>query len=92
MGTRKDLGSINDQDKIIEMLLPGERAGLRKGRQEGRLEMLREDIWGILEARFGNVPYSLREKIKAIPQDIRLRELHRQAVLVESLEAFAAKL
>ena len=72
----------------MRMLLPGERAGIRKGRQE----MLREGILDILEARFKEVPYALRETIQEIPQETRLRNLHRQAVLVEDLEAFATKI
>lgn len=81
-----------DQEKIMRMLLPGERAGLRKGRQEGRQEMLREGILDILEARFKDVPYALREAIREIPQETQLRRLHREAVLAESLGAFARAL
>jgi hypothetical protein len=77
-----------DREKIMRMLLPGERAGLRKGRQE----TLREDILDILEARFKDVPYELRESIQEIAQETRLKRLHRQAVLVDSLEAFARAL
>jgi predicted transposase YdaD len=87
-----DTSSQNDQEKIMRMLLPGERAGLRKGRQEGRQEMLREGILDILEARFQDGPYALREKIQEIPQETRLKTLHHQAVSVESLEAFAKRL
>jgi hypothetical protein len=38
------------------------------------------------------VPYALREAIQEIPQETRLRGLHREAVLAESLEAFARAL
>ena len=69
----------------MRMLLPGERAGLRKGRQE----TLREGIFDILEARFKDVPYALREKIREIQTEARLKKLHREAVLVEKLETFA---
>ena len=87
-----DTLSEKEQAKIMRMLLPGERAGIRKGRQEGRQETLREDILDVLEARFKHVPYEVREKIQAIELEARLKRLHRQAVLVESLEAFAEQL
>jgi hypothetical protein len=82
----------NDQDRIMKMLLPGERAGLRKGRQEGRLETLREDVLEILEARFKRIPYGLNEKVQKISTEARLRRLHRRAVLVKSVEAFESSL
>ena len=90
---QRKLGTLsqNDQEKIMRMLLPGERAGLRKGRQEGRQETLREGILDILEARFKDVPYALREKIREIQTEVRLKKLHREAVLVERLETFAEK-
>jgi hypothetical protein len=78
-----------DQETIMKMLLPGERAGLRKGRQEGRLEMLREGILDILEARFKQVPYPVRQSLADIKSEPRLRKLHRQAVLAQSIERFA---
>ena len=80
----------------MKMLLPGERAGLRKGRQEGRQEgrqqMLREDVLDILEERFEDVPYALREKVQEIQTEPRLKKLLRQAIRVQSLEAFAKQL
>lgn len=87
-----DILSASEQEKIMRMLLPGERAGIRKGRQEGRQETLREDILDALEARFKHVPYEVREKVQAIEPEARLKRLHRQAVLVENLEAFAEEL
>jgi hypothetical protein len=85
--------SRKDQETIMKMLLPGERAGLRKGRQEGRqegrLEMLREGILDILEARFKQAPYAVRQSLTDIKSESRLRKLHRQAVLARSLERFA---
>ena len=88
-GNQIDTLSDADQEKIMKMLLPGERAGLRKGRQEGRQETLREGVLDILEARFERVPYAVREKIQEIQTEVRLKELHHQAVLVKNLDAFA---
>ncbi len=80
-----DTLSENEQEKIMRMLLPGERVGIRKGRQE----TLREDILDVLEARFKHVPYEVREKIQEIQPEARLRKLLRQAAVVERLETFA---
>ena len=80
----------------MKMLLPGERAGLRKGRQEGRQEgrqqMLQEAVLDLLEERFNDVPYALREKIQEIQAEPRLKKLLLQAVRVPSLDAFAKEL
>jgi hypothetical protein len=87
-----DTLASKDREQIMRMLLPGERLGLSKGRQEGRLETLREGVLDILEARFQSVPCGLREKLQEIRAESRLRRLHREAVLVENLDAFGAKL
>jgi predicted transposase/invertase (TIGR01784 family) len=51
-----------------------------------------EDILDVLEARFGEAPYELRERILAVADETELKRLHRQAVLTDSLKAFQAKL
>ncbi|NEO27687.1 MAG: hypothetical protein F6K03_12545 [Kamptonema sp. SIO4C4] len=69
-----------------------ERIGMEKGRQaglqEGRYEGIREDILEVLEVRFETVPEALVETVNGIQDDSLLRTLHRQAILVNSLEAF----
>ena len=69
-----------------------ERRGLEKGRQEGRLQALREVILDVLETRFAMVPYELRERILAIAEEAKLKRLHRQAALAESLQVFQSQL
>ena len=54
--------------------------------------MLRESVLDILDARFQDVPYAVREKIQEIAPEARLRKLLRQAVSAGSLEAFAEQL
>jgi len=58
------------------------------GRQEGRVQTLREDILDILEARFGEVSYALREQITVLSDESELKRLHRQAALTTDLLAF----
>jgi len=55
-------------------------AALRLGR--------REDVIDALEARFGEIPYTLSEAINHVNDDAKLKELLRQAVLVKSLGEF----
>ncbi len=75
-----------------------ERYGLKKGRQEGRQEGMqegmlktsREAIVDILQLRFERVPASLHEMIEALDDPAVLKQLHRDAVTVRSLDDFAA--
>ena len=58
----------------------------RLSRQEGR----QEDILDIVEARFGEVPYTLREHILAVGDEAELKRLLRQSALVNTLADFCA--
>jgi predicted transposase YdaD len=66
--------------------------GQAKGLAEGRRQSLREGIVDVLEARFGEVAYALRERIFTLADEAELKRLHRQAALAESLPAFQSKL
>ena len=66
----------------------GRQEGRQEGHQEGRQQTLREDIIEVLEARFGEIPYALREQILAVVGEAELKRLHRQAVLVTDLPTF----
>jgi hypothetical protein len=61
-----------------------ERIGHKEGHQEGRQEALLD----ILEVRFERLPETLIEAIKNLKDTLLLSELHKKAVLVESLEKF----
>ena len=61
----------------------------RLGRQEGRRQTLREDTLEVLEARFGEVPYAIRERIETVGDEAELKRLHRQAALTPGLTAFS---
>ena len=54
--------------------------------KHARLDSRREDVIDALEARFGEIPYTLRESISHVNDDAKLKQLHRQAVLVKSLD------
>ncbi len=91
---RREIDTLpeSDQDKIMKMLLPGERAGLRKGRQEGRLQALREALLDLMEARFGEASYALREHILGVQDEGEVKRLLRQAGLARTLEDFSVAL
>ena len=65
---------------------------LSRGMQQGMLQKAHEDILDVLEARFGEVPYELRERILEVTQEAELKRLHRESALAESMEALTAKL
>jgi len=62
----------------------------RIARQEGRQERAGEDVLAVLEARFGEVPYELREQVRSIRDETRLRQLLRVASVAPNHESFRA--
>ena len=66
----------------------GLEQGLQQGLQQGLRQRSREDIIEVLEARFGEVPYTLREQILGLVDPAELKRHHRQAVLVPDLPTF----
>jgi hypothetical protein len=70
----------------------GRAEGRAEGRTEGRRQTLREATLEVLEARFGAVPYELREHIQHLTDEAVLKKLPRQAALARSIEDFQRKL
>ena len=68
----------------------GRHEGQQEGRHEGRQEGRQEDILDALAARFGEVPSDLRQQIKAVSDETRLKGLLRQAVIQPTLDTFRA--
>ena len=64
----------------------------RRGRVEGRVEALRTAALEVLEARFGEVPYELREELQALGNETVLKRLPRLAAVVTGLDDFRRKL
>jgi predicted transposase YdaD len=71
-----------------EGLQMGLQEGLQMGRQEG-LGGMRENVFTVLEVRFGATPLRIRESLERIGDLAKLKQLHRQAILAASLEEFA---
>ena len=70
----------------------GIRKGIQKGRQEGiqeaKVGTLRTNIIAVLEARFQIVGPSIRRALSRIEDEVVLKSLHRQAVVVENMREF----
>ena len=87
--TRLDQLDIGELKEDIMTL--GEQL-IQEGRKEGRLQTLRENIQDIVEARFGEVPGEVRDTLKGIADETRLKALHRRAALAGSLDEFRGDL
>ncbi len=64
--------------------------GLAEGLTEGQLQGRREDVIEVLEVRFREVPYLVREAIDHVESLSELKRLHRLAITVASLDDFKA--
>ena len=60
----------------------------KRGMEQGSLLTARESVLELLEIRFEAVPEELVDAINQIEDKAQLKDLHRQAITVESIEAF----
>lgn len=70
----------------------GRAEGRVEGRAEGRAEALRTAALEVLEARFGELPYELREELEAIGNETILKRLPRLSAVATGLEDFRRQL
>jgi len=59
---------------------------------EGRAEALRDASLEVLEARFGEVPYELREELRALANETCVKRLPRLAAVAADLDDFRHRL
>ena len=65
------------------------KEGLEEGREQGLEQGLRESIRDVLEIRFAmGATHPLADRLAAIGDRHRLKQLHRAAIQVDSLEEF----
>ena len=81
-----------EQSKVMPYVTSIERIGREEGLTEGRVEALRENIVEVLETRFGQVPFAVREQVNAIADAAQLKALHRRAVTCVNLAEFDREL
>ena len=70
----------------------GEARGEMRGEMRGKILEKQADILDALEVRFHRVPEGLKEVVEGIQEIPKLRDLHRHAILCESIEHFTEKL
>ena len=63
-----------------------ERRGRAEGRVEGQSVALRTAALEFLEARFGEIPYELREELQAIGSETIRKRLPRMAAVAEGID------
>jgi hypothetical protein len=61
----------------------------RSGMEKGMLKNARESVIEVLETRFENVPESITNTLNQINDLQPLKQLHKKAILIESLESFS---
>jgi hypothetical protein len=81
-----------EQSKHMKYITNMERRGLEKGLEQGLEQGQQESVLAVLETRFGDVPYDLREAVTAMDDLARLKQWLRLAIQLPSLEAFQARL
>ena len=69
-----------------------ERLGIEKGREEGReegsLQNAKESVIEVLEERFSILSNDLRDAINNLHNLPQLKQLHKRAITISSLEEF----
>ena len=70
----------------------GRVEGRVEGRAEGQMEALRTATLEFLEARFGDVPYELREELQTLTDETVLKRLPRLAAVATGLDDFHRQL
>ncbi|MCI5193034.1 MAG: transposase, partial [Candidatus Electrothrix sp. AU1_5] len=71
-----------------EGILQGISKGIEQGRTRGQLEKAQEDVLEVLEVRFGNVPFRVKEEVILCNDLTRLNKAHRHALLIAAVDAF----
>ena len=63
-----------------------ERMGIQKGLQQGLLQDAREMVLDAFDAKFGSVPSHVHEKVDAMTDRKKLKQILRTVVRAENLE------
>jgi flagellar biosynthesis/type III secretory pathway protein FliH len=71
-----------------EGLQQGVQQGLQQGFQKGILQSRREDVLDVLNDRFGATEQDIADKLQAIEDPIRLKNLLHKAIHISSIKDF----
>ena len=81
-----------EKAKRMKYITNMERRGLERGRQEGQIRSQQESVLTVLETRFGEIPYSLREAVTATDDLACLKQWHRLGIQLASLTEFETRM
>jgi hypothetical protein len=84
--------AIGEAEGRIRGEAEGHVRGEAEGRARGELKGLQEAVVDVLEVRFGEVPYSVRERLAEISETLRIQRLLRSAATVSSMTAFESQM
>jgi hypothetical protein len=70
----------------------GLEKGRQEGRQEGQIRSQQESVLAVLETRFGEIPYALREAVTAADDLACLKRWHRLGIQLASLAEFETRM
>ena len=70
----------------------GIEKGRQEGRQEGQIRSQQESVLAVMETRFGEIPYSLREAVTATDDLACLKQWHRLGIQLGSLTEFETRM
>ena len=77
-----------ENSKAMKYITNIERRGLEKGQQLGQIRNQQESVLTVLETRFGDLPYPLREAVTATHDLAQLKQWLRSAIQLPTLEEF----
>ena len=81
-----------EKTDIMRYVTSIERLAKQEGIQEGKIRTARESVIEVLEARFGEVPNTIVEKINNINDLSVLKSLLKDAIAIPSTDAFSQRL
>jgi hypothetical protein len=76
------------QKGISEGMERGISEGIEQGRTRGQIEKVQEAVLEVLEVRFGDVPFAVKEEIICCNDLSRLNKAHRHALLIALVDEF----
>ena len=90
IATTPELKEIKKMVTVYEEqgIQKGIQKGRLEGRSEGRLETARNAVLEIIEVKFDSVPYLIREKILNCDDLRKLKQAHRNSILLDDVNKF----
>ena len=76
------------EEGLLQGIQQGISEGIEQGRTRGQLEKAREAVLEVLEVRFGNVPFRVKEEVIRCNDLDRLNKALRHALLIAAIDEF----